>query len=70
VLVAAHLLAYLPRVPRLIADDWRPDHVQHPAGRWNRFTVNLAALTAAAIAAVLILPAFTPWTHLTDTIHR
>ncbi len=70
VLAAAHLLAYLRRVPRLIADDWRPDHAQHPAGRWHRLTINLAALTAAAIAAVLIPPAFTPWTHLTDTIHR
>jgi hypothetical protein len=61
--VGIHLLAYIRRVPRLIASDWRHDRVQQAPGRGHRLAVNLAALTAGAIAATLVLPAYTAWTH-------
>jgi hypothetical protein len=32
--------------------------------------VNLAAIAASAIAAILVLPAFGPWTRLADWTHR
>jgi hypothetical protein len=65
VLVAIHILAYLRRVPGLLASDWRPQHAPRPPapGRAKRLAINLAALLAGAIAAVLVLPAFTAWTH-------
>jgi hypothetical protein len=69
-LLAIHLLAYLRRVPRLIAADWRHNHTQPAPGRGHRLATNLAALVAAAVAAILILPAFAPWTHLTGLTHR
>jgi hypothetical protein len=65
VLVGIHLLAYLRRIPQPITADWRHDHTQRAPGRRYRLAVNLAALAAGAIAAILVLPAFTPWTHLT-----
>jgi hypothetical protein len=63
--VGIHVLAYIRRVPGLIASDWRHDHVrQAPApGRGQRLAVNLAALLGGVIAAILVLPAFTAWTH-------
>jgi hypothetical protein len=61
--VGIHLLAYIRRVPRLIASDWRHDRVQQAPGRGHRLAVNLAALAAGAITATLVLPAYTAWTH-------
>src|SRR5262249_28015505 len=70
VLLGIHLIAYIWRVPRLVASDWRDSPRQDAPGRRYRFAINLAALAAAALAAILILPAFTPWTHLTGWTHR
>ena len=36
-------------------------------GRWPRLGVNLGALLAGAIAAILLLPATTPWTAWSQT---
>ena len=65
VLVGIHVLAYIRRVPGLIASDWRHDRVRQapPPGRGQRLAVNLAALLGGVIAAILVLPAFTAWTH-------
>jgi hypothetical protein len=61
-MVAIHLFAYLPRVPRLIADDWR-NHRPAPASpRRVRLGVNLAALLIGALVAILTLRSATPWT--------
>ena len=70
VLLAIHLLAYIWRVPRLVTSDWRRYRPQDAPGRRYRLAVNLAALAAGAVAAILILPAFSPWTHLTGWTHR
>jgi hypothetical protein len=70
VLLAVHLLAYLWRVPRLVISDWRRYRPQDAPGRRYRLAVNLAALAAGAVAAILILPAFSPWAHLTSWTHR
>src|SRR6266568_4823776 len=62
-LIAIHVFAYLWRVPRLVADDWsksssRNEHL----ARGLRLGVNLSALLAGALAAVLVLPIAAPWT--------
>jgi hypothetical protein len=42
-------------VPGLVAGDWRHYRVQQAPGRGQRLAVNLAALVAGAIAALLVL---------------
>jgi hypothetical protein len=65
-IIIIHVVAYLGRVPRLITDDWRHRPTQRAAspepGRRGRLAVNIAALVAAGIAAVLLLPTAAPWT--------
>jgi hypothetical protein len=60
-LLAIHAVAYLPRVQRLIADDWSKPPVVRAPGRSVRLGVSLGALLGSVIAAVLLLPAATPW---------
>jgi hypothetical protein len=55
VLVGIHVLAYIRRVPGLIAGDWQDDGGPQVSGRGQRLAVNLAALLAGALAALLIL---------------
>ncbi|MEW1823043.1 hypothetical protein AB0323_19955 [Arthrobacter sp. NPDC080031] len=66
--LAVHVFAYVRRVPRLIAEDWRPlrrkredGAAPEPSGRRMRLAVNIAVLVLAAIAAVLLLPTAAPW---------
>jgi hypothetical protein len=63
VLVGIHVLAYIPHVPGLIAGDWRHDRALQAPGRGQRLGVNVAALVAGTIAAILVLPAFSAWTN-------
>lgn len=63
-LLAIHVIAYLVRVPRLVADDWSaPPTVPAPErrGRGIRLGVNLGALLAGGIASILLLPVAAPW---------
>jgi hypothetical protein len=55
VLVGIHVLAYIRWLPGLIASDWRHYRVPHAPGRGHRLGVNLAALIAGAIAALLVM---------------
>ncbi|WP_284983023.1 hypothetical protein [Arthrobacter sp. efr-133-TYG-118] len=67
--LAVHVFAYVRRVPRLIAEDWRrPFRLKHddgaapePSGRRTRLAVNIAVLVLAGIPAVLLLPTAAPW---------
>ncbi|MFF2296816.1 hypothetical protein [Arthrobacter sp. NPDC058127] len=67
--LAVHVFAYVRRVARLIAEDWRRPlprtrengAAPEPSGRRMRLAVNIAALVLAAIAAVLLLPTAAPW---------
>ena len=65
VTLVVHVIAYLRPVPRLIADDWRHRATQptpgQAAGRHARLAVNVAALVAGAIAALLLLPTTAAW---------
>ena len=63
VLIGIHVVAYIRRVPELIASDWRHYRVEYAPGRGQRLTANFVALVAGAIAAILVLPAFSAWTH-------
>jgi hypothetical protein len=68
-LIAIHVFAYLWRVPRLVVDDWSKSSSQNEhLARGLRLGVNLSALLAGALAAVLVLPIAAPWiTWITTT---
>lgn len=64
--LAVHVFAYVRRVPRLIADDWRRTVLQkrgepERSRRRLRLAANIAALALAGIPAVLFLPAAASW---------
>lgn len=60
-MIAIHVFAYIQRIPRLIADDWRKPTAGQAPGRGFRLGVNLGMLLAGAIAAILVLPITAPW---------
>lgn len=73
--LAVHVVAYVRRVPRLIAEDWRRRPLRQkqgnaPApgtsGRRMRLAVNVAVLVPAAVAAVLLLPTAEAWAGWPD----
>lgn len=65
--LAVHVFAYVRRVPRVIAEDWRRRTVlqtrrkPEPSGHWIRLAVNIGVLVPAATAAVLLLPTAASW---------
>lgn len=67
-MIAIHVFAYIWRTPRLIADDWRkPSHKSLAPGRGLRLGVNLGALLAGAVAAILLFPGAVPWVIWSQT---
>ena len=61
-MIAIHVFAYIWRTPRLVADDWRKQSGRSLVpGRGLRLGVNLGALLAGAVAAILLFPSATPW---------
>ncbi len=61
-LIAIHVFAHILRVPRLVADDWsKPSGKSLAAGRGRRLGMNLGALLAGAVAAILLFPGTAPW---------
>src|SRR5438105_4503650 len=61
-MIAIHVFAYIWRTPRLVADDWsKPSGRGLVPGRGLRLGVNLGALLAGTVAAILLFPASTPW---------
>lgn len=60
-LLAIHAVAYLSRIPRLVADDWDASPATRAPGRSLRLGVSLGALLAGTIAAILVLPVATSW---------
>lgn len=67
-LIAIHVGTYLWRTPRLIADDWvkQGSENQHRAHLF-RLGLNLGALVAGVIAAVLLFPGAVPWAAWSQT---
>ena len=67
-MIAIHVFAYIWRTPRLVADDWRkPSGRSLAPGRGLRLGVNLGALLAGAVAAILLFPGATPWVVWSQT---
>ena len=66
-LIAIHVLAYIWRVPRLVADDWRKPSTKQAPGRGPRLGINLGVLLLGALAAILLLPVATPWIAWSQT---
>ena len=63
-LLAIHAVAYFPRVPHLVTEDWSaPSTATEPrqCGRELRLSANVGALLGGVIAAILLLPVATPW---------
>jgi len=59
-----HVLAYLPRLPRMLAGDWRPG--TRLAGVGGRRLLVAGAIVAGAILAVATLGSGHAWTHVLD----
>ena len=67
-MIAIHVFAYIWRTPRLVADDWSKQSGRSLApGRGLRLGVNLGALLAGAVAAILLFPGATPWVVWSQT---
>lgn len=63
VTLAIHVIAYLPKVPRLIADDWSGRSTRMGTqGRHARLAANVVGLVIGAAGAVLLLPTIPAWT--------
>jgi hypothetical protein len=60
-LIAIHVGAYLWRTLRWVADDWRKHTAEQAPGHGLRLGMNLGALLAGAVAALLLFPGATPW---------
>lgn len=67
-IIAIHVFAYIWRTPRLVADDWRkPSGRSVVPGHGLRLGVNLGALLACTVAAILLFPSVTPWVVWSQT---
>jgi hypothetical protein len=61
-LIALHGFAHFRSVPRLVTDDWNsPSSKNLATGRGRRLGMNLGALVAGAVAAILLFPGAAPW---------
>jgi hypothetical protein len=61
-LIAIHTFAHILRVPRLVKDDWsKSSNESKISERGSRFSVNLGALLAGLVAAILLFPGAAPW---------
>ena len=62
-LIAIHTFAHIRQVPRLVTDDWgKPSGKSNVSGRGSRLGLNLGALLAGVVAAILLFPGAAPWT--------
>src|SRR5437667_7273367 len=61
-LIVLHGFAHVRRVPRLVTDDWsKPSGKNLTTGHGRRLGMNLGALLAGAVAAILLFPGAAPW---------
>jgi hypothetical protein len=67
VATGVHVLAYLRRVPRLSAADWRP-RAPRLDGTLARRSLLAGALVLGAILAVATIRYATPWVHWADSV--
>lgn len=61
--VAVHVYAHFRKVPRLVADDLRNHRGNRVSGRNGRIGVNVLALIVGLIAAIVMIPVSSPWSH-------
>lgn len=67
-LIALHIFAHAWRIPRLVTDNWgNPSGKNTAAGRGLRLGVNLGALVAGVVAAILLFPGAAPWSVWSQT---
>ena len=67
-MIAIHAIAYVRRTPRLIAPDLQAAREGQRDGARLRLGLNIGALVAGTVAAVLLLPADVPWLGWAQTI--
>jgi hypothetical protein len=66
-LLVIHIFAHTRQIPRLVADDWSNPCAEAAPGRGWRLNVNLGALLAGAVAAILLFPRAAPWSVWSQT---
>jgi hypothetical protein len=64
-----HVLAYMWRVPALVAGDWRSGRAVSTGGAFARRTLVAAALVAGAVLAVATVRYAQPWVHWAAFFH-
>jgi hypothetical protein len=70
-LIAIHVGTYLWRTPRLVVEDWRKQAAGSlRTARWLRLGVNLSALLAGAVAAIVLFPGTAPWVAWSQASQR
>ena len=70
-LIAIHTFAHILRLPGLVKDDWcKSSGKNNISGRGSRLGVNLGALLAGLVAAILLFPGAAPWTIWSQTNER
>ena len=70
-LIAIHTFAHILRLPGLVKDDWsKSSGNSKVSGRGSRLGVNLGALLAGLVAAILLFPGAAPWTIWSQTNER
>lgn len=70
-LIAIHVGAYLWRTPQLVANEWRKLAGRSSLpGREIRLGVNLGALLAGTIAAIVLFPSAAPWATWSQASQR
>ena len=70
-LIVIHIFAHMRRVPRLVTDDWSKSSGKSlAAGRGWRLGMNLGALLAGVVAAILLFPGAAPWPVWSQTNER
>jgi len=67
---AVHAVAYVWRVPRIVAADWQARDVTPPSGQWLRLGANLVAIALAGIGAMVLLPDAASWIGSLDVEQR
>lgn len=62
-LIAVHVYAHIRQVPRSLMKEWSQHSKNKLAGRLKRLRINIIALIAGTIAAIMLMPISAPWIH-------
>ena len=62
-LTAVHVYAHFRKVPRLVVHDLTKQPGFHVSGRNGRIALNVLSLIVGLVAAIVMIPVSSPWSH-------